>query len=52
MPKGVRLMVELVPLGNLQLGQTERTKAIVILTRDAIKPAWWNTEVTELLLGE
>ena len=39
MPKGVRLMVELVPLGNLQLGQTERTKAIVILTRDAIKKA-------------
>ena len=45
-------MVELVPLGDLQLGQTERTKAIVILTRDAIKPAWWNKEVTELLLGE
>lgn len=52
LPKGVRLMVELVPLGDLQLGQTERTKAIVILTRDAIKPAWWNKEVTELLLGE
>lgn len=52
MPKGVRLMVELVPMGDLQLGQTERTKAIVILTRDAIKPAWWNKEVTELLLGD
>ncbi len=51
MPNGVRLMVELVPLGGLQLGQTERTKAVVILTRDAIKPDWWNKEVTEMLLG-
>lgn len=52
LPKGVRLMVELVPEGGLLLGQTERTRAVVILTRDAIKPAWWNTEVKELLMGD
>lgn len=52
MPHGVKLTVELVPMGGLRLGQTERTRAILVLTRDAIKPKWWNREVTDNLLGE
>ena len=50
-PHGLRLMVELVPQGELQLGQSERTKALVVLTRDAIKPKWWKDEVEANLLG-
>ena len=52
MPNGVRLTVELVPLGDLKLGQTERTRADIILTRDAVKPAWWDDEITNNLFGE
>lgn len=52
MPNGVRLTVELVPLGDLKLGQTERTRAVIILTRDAVKPAWWDDEITNNLFGE
>lgn len=52
MPNGVRLTVELVPMGDLKLGQTERTRAIIILTRDAVKPEWWDAEITNNLFGE
>lgn len=52
MPHGVTLCVELVPMDDLQLGQTERTRAIINLTRDAIRPDWWDKEVTSVLLGE
>lgn len=52
MPNGVRLTVELVPMGELKLGQTERTRAVIILTRDAVKPEWWDAEVTNNLFGE
>ena len=52
MPNGVRLTVELVPLGDLKLGQTERTRAVIILTRDAVKPVWWDAEITNNLFGE
>lgn len=51
MPHGVRLCVELIPMGDLLLGQTERTRAIINLTRDAIQPEWWDAEVTSVLLG-
>ena len=50
-PHGIRLMVELVPQGDLQLGQSERIRALVVLTRDAIKPKWWKDEVETNLLG-
>lgn len=52
MPNGVRLTVELVPMGALKLGQTERTRAVIILTRDAIKPEWWDSQVENNLFGK
>lgn len=52
MPHGVKLTLELIPLNGLQLGQTERTRAVIILTRDAVKPQWWDTDVTNNLFGE
>ena len=52
MPHGVKLTVELIPMGEIQLGQTERTRAVIVLTRDAVKPEWWDTDVTNNLFGE
>ena len=52
LPQGVRLTVELVPMGDVQLGQTERIRAVIILTRDAVRPEWWDADVTNNLFGE
>ncbi len=49
--EGVQLTLDLVPVGELKLGQTERTKAVIVLTRDAIKPVWWTAEVSNNLFG-
>lgn len=51
MDEGVRLVVELVPNDNLELGQHERRKAVLILTTSIMKPEWWDYEVTSKLLG-
>ena len=50
-PHGIRLMLELVPQGELRLGQSERVKALVVLTKDAIKPKWWKEDIERDLLG-
>ena len=52
MPNGVRLCVELVPMGEILLGQTERTRAVIILTRDAVRPEWWDGAVSKTLFGD
>lgn len=52
LPQGVKLVVELVPNGQVGLGQTERTRAKIILTTIASKPEWWTDEVTTSLLGQ
>ncbi len=51
MKEGVKLTLDLVPMGDVKLGQTERTKAVIVLTRDAIKPKWWDAQVTNNLFG-
>lgn len=51
MPDGVTLVVELVPNEYFNLGQTERTRAKIVLTTLARQPDWWTTEVTNNLLG-
>lgn len=48
---GVTLVVELVPNEFFNLGQTERTRAKIVLTTLARQPDWWTTEVTTNLLG-
>lgn len=52
MENGVTLVVEIIPNGNLKLGQIERTRAKLVLTTATAKPAWWNHEVTNNLLGD
>ncbi len=52
LPNGVRLVLELEPLGALELGQEERRRAIIILNNDATRPKWWDKEVEETQLGK
>ena len=49
--EGIRLVVEIVPSDELQVGQFERSKAVIHLTKDAVKPEWWTLEVSAGLLG-
>lgn len=49
--KGIKLTVELQPSEDLQLGQVERIRAKLIMTTATVQPAWWDSEVTENLLG-
>ena len=50
-PQGIRLVVKLVASSDVSVGQYERSKAVIILTKDAVKPLWWDDEVTHELLG-
>lgn len=51
MPNGVRLTLELVSDDVVGVGQFERSRAVIILTKDAVRPLWWNKEVEAALLG-
>lgn len=51
LPEGLRLTVEIVPTEELYVGQYERSRAVIHLTKDAVKPVWWTGEVTAGLLG-
>lgn len=49
--QGVRLTVELVPNDKVNVGQYERTKAIIHMTKDPVPPEWWTLEVAAGLMG-
>ncbi|KIO42758.1 MULTISPECIES: DUF4843 domain-containing protein [Sanguibacteroides] len=49
---GLRLMVELVPNEQLDLGQYERRRAIIIWSYVEAQPDWWDKEVSFELLGD
>ena len=49
---GLRLMVELVPSEDVNLGQYERQRAIIVFTEFEEYPEWWDDEVEEYLLGK
>lgn len=48
---GVRLVVEVVPTNDVHAGQYERSRAVIHLTKDAVRPLWWTKEVEAYLLG-
>lgn len=48
---GYRLVVEIVPTDELQVGQYERSRAIIYVSRNPVRPLWWNIEVETYLLG-
>ena len=47
--KGVRLVVELVPNDFFGIGQTERSRAVLIGTVNPAQPEWWTYEVSQVL---
>lgn len=49
--KGLRLTVAIVPTAELQVGQYERSRAVIRLMKDPVKPTWWTGEVSAGLLG-
>ena len=48
---GVRLVLEIVPMEDVYAGQFERSRAVIHLTKDAVRPLWWTGEVGAYLLG-
>lgn len=48
---GVRLVVEIVPTDGVYAGQYERSRTVIHLTKDAVRPLWWTKEVEAYLLG-
>ena len=42
---GVRLVVELVPNADVDLGQYERRRAVIVWSEVEAKPDWWTHEV-------
>ena len=48
---GYRLVVEIVPTDELQVGQYERSRAIIYVSRNPVRPLWWDIEVETYLLG-
>ena len=49
---GSRLVVELVPTGKVGVGQYEQRRAVVRINSAPTKPTWWNTEITNYVLGK
>lgn len=50
--EGIRLVLELEPNENVDLGQYERRRAVIVWTNVEAKPEWWDYEVQYALLGE
>lgn len=48
---GYRLVLEIVPDNEVKVGQYERSRCIIRVTKDPSKPEWWNLEVDLNLLG-
>lgn len=51
MPEGYRLVLEIVPDEQVKVGQYERSRSIIRIVKDPVRPAWWNSEVDIYLLG-
>ena len=48
---GYRLVLEIVPDEQVKVGQYERSRSIIRIVKDPVRPAWWNSEVDIYLLG-
>lgn len=48
---GFRLVLEIVPSEALGVGQYERSRAIIYVSKNPVRPEWWNIEVSTYLLG-
>lgn len=50
--EGLRLIVELIPNQDVDLGQFERRRAVIVWTNVEAQPEWWDYEVEWALLGK
>lgn len=48
---GYRLVLEIVPNDEVKVGQTERSRCIIHVMKDPVRPDWWTDEVDAYLLG-
>jgi len=51
MKEGYQLTLEIVPTEETLPGQFERSRAVLQITKDPVRPDWWTREVEESLLG-
>ena len=51
MPEGYRLVLEIVPNEQVKAGPYERSRSVIRVIKDPVRPDWWNAEVTGYLLG-
>lgn len=49
---GYRLVLEIEPTDELKVGQYERSRAIIWVSKEPVRPLWWNEEVETYLLGK
>ncbi|MDO4770413.1 DUF4843 domain-containing protein [Porphyromonas sp.] len=49
--KGYKLALAIQEEGEVKVGQTERSIAILHITKDPVRPLWWDREIEEGLLG-
>ena len=49
---GYRLVLEIVPTEEMKVGQYERSRAIIWVSKEPVRPLWWNEEVETYLLGK
>lgn len=49
--EGLRLTVQIVPTEEVQVGQYERSRSVIRLKKDPVRPVWWTGEVSAGLLG-
>lgn len=50
--KGYCLVLEIVPDENVKVGPYERSRCVIQVIKDPIRPAWWDKEIEETLLGD
>lgn len=48
---GYRLALAIEAGGQVKVGQTERSIALIHITKDPVRPLWWNREIEEGVLG-
>lgn len=51
MKEGYQLTLEIVPTDEALVGQFERSRAVLQITKDPVRPDWWTKEVEISLLG-
>lgn len=51
MKEGYRLVLEIVPDEHVKAGQYERSRSVIRIVKDPVRPEWWNSEVDQYLLG-